>query len=44
VSCACSTQDGRVLAARRIGDGLAGAGELHQLVAAHAEQPGCAAL
>jgi hypothetical protein len=33
-------QDGRVLAARRIADGLAGAGELHQLVAAHAEQPG----
>lgn len=33
-------QDGRVLAAGRIADGLAGAGELHQLVAAHAEQPG----
>jgi 2-keto-3-deoxy-galactonokinase len=33
-------QDGQVLAARRIADGLAGAGELHQLVAAHAEQPG----
>jgi transposase len=32
-------QDGRVLAARRIADGLAGAGELHALVAAHAEQP-----
>jgi transposase len=33
-------QDGSVLAARRITDGLAGAGELHALVAAHAEQPG----
>jgi transposase len=32
-------QDGRVLAARRIADGLAGAGELQALVAAHAEQP-----
>jgi transposase len=33
-------QDGRVLAARRIADGLAGASELYALVAAHAEQPG----
>jgi transposase len=33
-------QDGSVLAARRIPDGLAGVGELHGLVAAHAEQPG----
>ena len=33
-------QDGSVLAARRIADGLAGVGELHGLVAAHAEQPG----
>jgi transposase len=33
-------QDGSVLAARRITDGLAGVGELHALVAAHAEQPG----
>ena len=33
-------QDGTVLAARRIADGLAGVGELHGLVAAHAEQPG----
>jgi transposase len=32
-------QDGSVLAARRIGDGLAGVGELHGLVAAHAEDP-----
>jgi transposase len=32
-------QDGRVLAARRIADGLAGAGELHALVAAHAQDP-----
>jgi transposase len=31
--------DGSVLAARRIGDGLAGLGELHALVAAHAEDP-----
>jgi transposase len=31
-------QDGIVLAARRIGDGLAGVGELHELVAAHADQ------
>jgi hypothetical protein len=30
-------QDGIVLAARRIGDGLAGMGELHTLVAAHTE-------
>jgi Transposase len=28
-------QDGRVLMARRIGDGLAGVGELHALVASH---------
>jgi transposase len=33
-------QDGSVLATRRIADGLAGVGELHGLVAAHAEQPG----
>jgi transposase len=32
-------QDGRVLAARRIADGLGGVGELHALVAAHAEDP-----
>jgi len=32
--------DGSVLAARRIGDGLAGVGDLHALVAAHAEHPG----
>jgi 2-keto-3-deoxy-galactonokinase len=32
-------QDGNVLAARRIADGLAGAGELHALVAAHAQDP-----
>jgi transposase len=32
-------QDGQVLAARRIPDGLAGVGELHALVAAHAETP-----
>jgi transposase len=32
-------QDGSVLAARRISDGLAGVGELHALVAAHAEDP-----
>jgi transposase len=32
-------QDGRVLAARRIADGLAGAGQLHALVAAHAQDP-----
>ena len=32
-------QDGRVLAAHRIADGLAGAGELHALVAAHAQDP-----
>ena len=31
--------DGRVLAAGRIADGLAGAGELHALVAAHAQDP-----
>jgi transposase len=33
-------QDGAVLAARRVADGLAGVGELHGLVAAHAEDPG----
>jgi transposase len=33
-------QDGRVLAARRVVDGLAGVEELHSLVAAQAEQPG----
>jgi hypothetical protein len=32
-------QDGTVLAVRRITDGLAGAGELHALVAAHAQDP-----
>jgi transposase len=32
-------QDGMVLAARRIPDGLAGVGELHALVAAHAKDP-----
>ena len=32
-------QDGRVLAARRIADGLAGVGELHALVAAYAQDP-----
>ena len=32
-------QDGSVLAARRIADGLAGVGELHALVAAPAEDP-----
>ena len=32
-------QDGSVLAARRIADGLAGVGELHALVAAHAGDP-----
>jgi transposase len=32
-------QDGKVLAARRITDGLAGVGELHALVAAHAQDP-----
>jgi transposase len=32
-------QEGSVLAARRITDGLAGVGELHALVAAHAEDP-----
>ena len=31
--------DGNVLAARRIGDGLAGVGEMHALVAAHAQDP-----
>jgi len=33
-------QDGTVLAARRIADGLAGVGELHALVATHAQDPG----
>ena len=32
-------QDGMVLATRRITDGLAGVGELHALVAAHAQDP-----
>ena len=32
-------QDGNVLTARRVGDGLAGVGELHVLVAAHAQDP-----
>jgi transposase len=32
-------QDGSVLAARRVTDGLAGVGELHALVAAHAQDP-----
>jgi transposase len=32
-------QDGTVLAARRIADGLAGVGELYALVAAHAQDP-----
>jgi transposase len=32
-------QDGRVLAASQIVDGLAGAGQLHALVAAHAQDP-----
>ena len=32
-------QDGMVLAARRITDGLAGIGELHALVAAHTQDP-----
>jgi transposase len=32
-------QDGSILAARRIPDGLAGVGELHALVAAHTEEP-----
>jgi transposase len=32
-------QDGMVLAARRITDGLAGVGELHGLVTAHAQDP-----
>jgi Transposase/Transposase IS116/IS110/IS902 family len=32
-------EGGQVLAARRIADGLAGVGELHALVAAHAEDP-----
>jgi transposase len=33
-------QDGGVLASRRIADGLAGVGELHALVNAHAQDPG----
>jgi transposase len=33
-------QDGNLLAARRIADGLAGVGELHALVAMHAEDSG----
>jgi 2-keto-3-deoxy-galactonokinase len=33
-------QDGRVLAARRVPDGLAGVGELRALVATHAQDPG----
>src|ERR671913_208161 len=33
-------QDGMVLAAQRITDGLAGVGELHAAVAAHAQDPG----
>jgi len=32
-------QDGSVMATRRIADSLAGVGELHGLVAAHAEDP-----
>jgi transposase len=32
-------QDGNLLAARRIADGLAGVGELHALVASHAQDP-----
>ena len=32
-------QDGAVLAARRIAEGLTGVGELHALVAAHAQDP-----
>jgi transposase len=32
-------QDGAVLATRRITDGLAGVGELHALVATHAQDP-----
>jgi transposase len=32
-------QDGSILAARRITDGLAGVGELHALVAAHTDEP-----
>jgi hypothetical protein len=32
-------QDGQVLAARPIADGLAGVGELHAAVAAHAQEP-----
>jgi transposase len=37
-------QDGQVLAARRVPDGLAGVGELHGAVAAHAEDPGLVAV
>jgi hypothetical protein len=33
-------QDGTVLAARRIADGLAGVSELHTLVTTHAQDPG----
>ena len=33
-------QDGSVLVARRVADGLAGVAELHALMAAYAEQPG----
>jgi transposase len=32
-------QDGNVLTARRVADGLAGVGEVHVLVAAHAQDP-----
>jgi hypothetical protein len=32
-------QDGHMLGTRRIADGLAGVGELHALVATHAEGP-----
>jgi hypothetical protein len=37
-------QDGQVLAARRVPDGLAGVGELHALVAIHAQDSGQAAV
>jgi hypothetical protein len=33
-------EGGQVLAARRVADGLAGVGELHAAVAAHAQDPG----
>jgi hypothetical protein len=36
--------DGSVLATYRVGDGLAGIGQLHGLVAAHAEEPGQVAM